>query len=169
MKYLWKYVLLMSVFIGMTTQAYAVTVYFKDGRQLEVESVTRVGDSVCLFVDIADIDTTRTQIEELPGTQPDVLQEGLNLTGVDFSPSEDGNEIIASGNVVNNSAYPVQQVQVTVVLKDKQDAVLLTIRGYVKPERLEAGQTGQYRLQVKKPQNFWKASVDVQAEAVQQP
>ncbi len=151
--------------IVIASSSPAVTVYFKDGTQLKVERISRIGNSVCLLLDISKIDTSRTEIEELPGTTL-APQKGLTLSDVDFSPSDDNSEIIATGNVVNNSAYTVQRVRVTVILMDKDDNVLLKIQGYVRPEKLLPGQTGSYRLQVKKPKGFSKASVDVHGDAV---
>jgi len=149
----------------------AATVYFQDGTRMEVESITRVGDSVCLLVDPSTIDTSRTVIQEIqerpaPAVEP-VPVSGLSLEHVDFSPSEDGRDIIATGEVVNHSANAVQNVQVLVTLKDKEARKLLAIKGYVRPGRLDAGQRGTYRLQVQKPQGFWKAGIDVQGEAVE--
>ena len=159
-----------AVLLFKAFPAQAVTVYFQDGTQLEVEKITRVGDAVCLFVDISQIDTTRTMIQDIQEqTIPEkatVPLSGLSLENVDFSPSEDDRDIIATGEVVNHSTYPVQNVRVIVTLKDKGDRKLLTVRGYVRPGRLEAGQKGHYRLQVQKPQGFWKAGIDVQGDAV---
>ncbi len=149
---------------------HAVSVYFQDGTQLEVENITRIGDAVCLFVDISKIDTRRTVIQELQGQTASenapVPLSGLSLEKIDFSPSEDDRDIIATGEVVNHSAYSVQNVRVIVTLKDKEARKLLTIQGYVRPGRLEAGQRGAYRLQVQKPKGFWKAGIDVQGEAL---
>lgn len=148
--------------------ARALTVYFKDGTTLEVNQVTRVGNSVCLMVDLARIDTTRTPIEALPGAAP--VQAGkLAIRNADFLPSEDGRDIIATGDVVNNTAATVRNIRVTVILKDKQDKDLVTIHGYARPQRLQPGQTGSYRIQVEKPKGFWKASVDLKADVVPQP
>ena len=153
---------------GWSFPAEAVTVYFKDGTQIEVDSVTRIGNSVCLFVDVSMIDTARTQIKELQEAKTSP-KKGLAVVNVDFSPSEDNTEIIATGNVVNHLSSPVQRIRVTVILMDKGDNELLTIHGYVRPEKMSPGQTGSYRLQVKKPHGFWKASVDVQADVLPQP
>jgi len=60
-----KYIALMFVMVGLVvsiTTAEAVTVYLKDGTRLEVEKVTRLGNSVCLLVNISTIDTTKTVI-----------------------------------------------------------------------------------------------------------
>ena len=166
MKYRYLCLVLLGLVLGQVSPASAVTVYFKDGTQVEVEKVTRIGNSVCLFVDISKIDTTKTLIDELPGKEM-TLPKGLAVVNVEFSPSEDNAEIIATGNVVNNSEYPVQHVRVTAILMDKNDHVLLRVQSYVRPEKLLPGQTGTYRFQVKKPQGFWKASVEVQGEAVE--
>ena len=160
-------VVLMTL-VFWTGLAHAMTVYFKDGTQLEVDQVTRSGNFVCLMVDIARIDTTRTPIEALPGTTP--AQSGkLSILNVNFLPSDDNQDIIATGDVVNNTSTTVQNIRVIVALKDKSDKVLLTIHGYTRPEKLAPGQTGSYRIQVKKPEGFWKASVDLKADTVPQP
>ncbi len=166
MKYISLCLVITGFVLGIASSSPAVTVYFKDGTQLEVDRITRIGNSVCLFLDISRIDTTKTEIEELPGTEK-ISQKGLTLTNVEFSPSDDNSEIIATGNVVNNSAYTVQRVRVTTILMDKDDNVLLTIQGYVRPEKLLPGQTGSYRLRVKKPKGFWKANIDVHGDAIQ--
>ena len=148
----------------------AVTIYFKDGTQMEVDNITRVGDAVCLFIDISKIDTRRTIIPNLQEQEPvqaaPAPVSGLSLEQVDFVPSKDDRDIIATGEVVNHSAFVVQNVRVIVTLKDKEAHKLLTVQGYVRPESLEAGQRGSYRLQVQKPEGFWKAGIDVQGEAV---
>lgn len=167
MKYISVCLIMIGLIVGIALPSPAVTVYFKDGTQLEVDRITRIGNSVCLLLDISRIDTTRTtEIEELPGTKQSP-QKGLTLTNVDFSPSNDNSEIIATGNVVNNSSHTVQNVGITAILMDKDDKVLLRVQGYVRPEKLSPGQTGSYRLQVKKPEGFWKASVEVHGEAIQ--
>ncbi|GAK54793.1 hypothetical protein U27_01623 [Candidatus Vecturithrix granuli] len=159
-------VLIMLLF--WTGVAHTMTVYFKDGTQLEVDQVTRIGSSVCLMVDISRIDTTRTPIEALPGTTP-TKPGTLSIVNTNFTPSEDNSEIIATGDVVNNTASAVQNIRITVTLQDKNDRTLLTIHGYTRPEKLEPGQTGTYRIQVRKPEGFWKASVAVKAETIPQP
>lgn len=168
MKYTWICFLVVGLIIGIASPTKAVTVYLKDGTQLEVDKVTRLGDSVCLHLDISRIDTTRTEIEDL-FPEEKITQRGLAVTNVDFSPSEDNTDLIATGDVVNNTQRAVQNVRVTAILMDKNDNVLLRIRGHVFPELLSPGQTGKYKFQVKKPKGFWKASVEVQADAVQQP
>lgn len=162
------------VYVGLVAllflagSADALIVYFKDGTQLEVDQVTQMGSSVCLMVDISRIDTTRTPIETLPGTTP--VQTGkLSILNANFTPSEDNSEIIATGDVVNNTASAVQNIRITVTLQDKNDRTLLTIHGYTRPEKLEPGQTGTYRIQVRKPEGFWKASVAVKADMMPQP
>ncbi len=60
----------------------------------------------------------------------------------------------------------VQNIRITITLQDKNDKPLLTIHGYAHPEKLEPGQTGSYRVQVRKPEGFWKASVAVKADTV---
>lgn len=161
------YVVLFTL-LFLANSAEALTVYFKDGTQLEVDQVTQIGNSVCLMVDISRIDTTRTPIEALPGTTP--VQTGkLAVVNANFTPSEDNSDIIATGDVVNNTASAVQNIRITVTLQDKNDRTLLTIHGYTRPEKLESGQTGSYRIQVRKPEGFWKASVAVKAETVPQP
>lgn len=168
MKYIGIGLLTVGLIIGGVSPAKAVTVYLNDGTRLEVDKVTRIGDTVCLFLDISRIDTTRTTIEELL-IEEKITQEGFVVANVDFSPSEDNTEIIATGDVMNNTQHPVQHVRVTAVLMDKNDKVLLRIRGHVFPEVLSPGQTGKYKFRVRKPKGFWKASVEVQANAVQQP
>ncbi len=151
-----------------TNIAQAITVYFNDGTQLEVDQVSRIGSSVCLMVDISRIDTMRTPIEALPGTTP--AQTGkLSVINASFTPSEDNSDIIATGDVVNNMSSAVQNIRITITLQDKNDKPLLTIHGYAHPEKLEPGQTGSYRVQVRKPEGFWKASVAVKADTVLQP
>ncbi|MBD3309163.1 hypothetical protein GF339_22360 [candidate division KSB3 bacterium] len=166
MKQIWWWGVLLGLLLAAASGAPAVTVYFKDGTQMVVDRITRIGHSVCLLVDISRIDTTKTPIEDLAET-PQVSQEALALTNVDFAPSADSSEIIATGDVVNNSSYPVRRIQVTAILMDEDDHVLLTIQGYVKPETVLPGQTGSYRLQVKKPAGFWKARVELKADAIQ--
>jgi hypothetical protein len=150
-----------------------VTVYLKDGTQFEVESVTRMGDMVCLLIDISEIDTARTPIEELavgdessPKTPP---QPGLRVTDVKFEPSEDNLDILATGTVHNATQRQVTDIQVVVTLMDKEDRVLLTINGSVRPFTLEPGQSGSYAFRVRKPEGFWKANVNVKADMSQSP
>jgi hypothetical protein len=166
-----KYIALMFVIVGLVmsmTTAEAVTVYLKDGTRLEVEKVTRLGNSVCLLVNISKIDTTKTVIEDfLLEEEKKTVQEGLAITNAKFLPSDDNTEIIMTGQVENHTQNTVKNLQVTAILMDKADHVLLKVLGYVHPEQLSPGQTGTYRFQVKKPKGFWKASVDVQSEAVQ--
>ncbi len=167
MKYFCISCVVMSFLLGIATPSAAVTVYFRNGSHIDVESATRVGNSVYLLININEIDTSRTRLEELPESQPSSQpRQGLILENVDFSPSTDNTEIIATGDVINNSAYAVQNVQVTVILKDKHDVKLLTIRSHVRPGKILPGHRGSYRLQVKKPENFWRASVDVSSEVV---
>lgn len=146
----------------------AVTVYFKDGTRLEVEQITRIGDSVCLFVDIARIDTSRTAIKDIT-VKPAQPQPGLLLKNVEFLPSDDNTEIIATGEILNNFQYAVRDIKITVVLMDKDDRVLRKIYGHARPDILQPGETGRYELRAKKPKGFWKASVDAHAESVAQP
>ena len=167
MRSLWICSLIVGLVIGGTTPAKAVTVYLKDGTRLDVEKVTRVGNTVWLFLDLSKIDTTRTTIEEVSG-EVKTPQEGLAVVNVDFSPSDDNTEIIGTGKVVNHTPHSVKNVQVTAVLMDKNEKVLLRVRGHVQPEVLSPGQTGEYLFRVKKPQGFWKASVEVQGDTVQQ-
>jgi hypothetical protein len=157
--------MILGLILGGVTSAQAVTVYFKDGTQLEVENVSRVGNRVCLMVDIDKLDTARTPIENLGGDVK-VQPEGLVITDVDFSPSDDNTEIIGTGKVVNHQQFEVRNVQVTAILKDKNDKVLLTIQGHVQPDTLKPGQSGAYFFRVQKPTDFWKASVEVQSEAL---
>jgi len=168
MKYTYIGILIVGLIIGVASPTEAVTVYLKDGTRLEVDKVTRIGDSVCLFLDISRIDTTRTKIEDL-SEEVKITQEGLVVTNVDFSASDDNTEIIAIGDVVNHTEYSVKNVHVTATLMDKNDNVLIRIHGHIFPEVLSPGQTGKFRFRVKKPKGFWKASVEVQADAVQQP
>lgn len=158
--------LMIFLFWGSFTQA--ITVYFKDGTQLEVDQVTRIGNSVCLMVDLARIDTTRTPIETLAETMS-APPGKLSILNAEFLPSDDNRDIIAAGDVVNNTSATVRNIRVTVTLKDKNDNVLLTIHGYARPQKLKPGERGSYRIQVKKPDGFWKASVDLKAETVPQP
>ena len=167
MKHFCLFCILIILLFGIATPGAAVTVYFKNGSQIEVENATRIGNSVYLLVNIDEIDTNRTRLEELQESpQPSQLQQGLILENVDFNPSEDNTEIIATGDVINPSKYTVQNVQVTIILKDKNDRKLLTIRTHARPNKILPGQRGSYRLQVKKPKDFWRASVDVTSETV---
>ena len=159
---------LVGLLCGGVAPAQAVTVYLKDGTQLEVEKVTRLGNSVCLMLDVSQIDTARTKIEDW-ADEVKIRQEGLVVANVDFALSTDNTEIIGTGKVVNHTAAPVKNVQVLAILKDRKENVLLRVRGYVQPEVLAPGQTGEYRFHVKKPENFASASVEVQGEGVQQP
>lgn len=162
--------IIMVLLLGVTIAAHAaVTVYLKDGTRLEVDRIVRVGNSVALFLDISRIDTTRTTIEktaidEIMKTESTPIQ-GLAVTNVQFSPSADNTEIIATGTVENHSQRQVKNIHVTVTLMDKQGQVLLVIHGYPYPETLEPGQSGTYAFRARKPEGFGKASVDVKAEA----
>ncbi len=167
MKHTYVWILIVGLIIGGASPTKAVTVYLKDGTQLEVDRVIRIGNSVCLYLDISKIDMTRTVIEDL-ADEVKIPQEGLAVINVDFSPSDDNTEIIGTGEVANYSQYPVQDVRVTAILMDKNDKVLLRVNGYVHPEMLSPGQTGKYRFRVKTPKGFWKASVEVRGDAVQQ-
>jgi hypothetical protein len=148
-----------------------VTVYLKDGTQFEVESVTRMGDMVCLLIDISEIDTRRTPIEELEvgdeSSSKIPLQPGLRVTDVKFEPSEDNLDILATGTVHNATQHQVTNIQVVVTLMDREERVLLTINGSVRPATLEPGQSGSYAFRVRKPGGFWRASVDVKADTAQ--
>lgn len=151
----------------------AVTVYFRDGTRLEVEKVVRMGDAVALFVDISRIDTARTPIEE---TSPDGMMRdaglkaensaanALAITNLRFEPSDDNLDIIATGTIENRTQRRVGNIHITVTLLDGDDRVLLTIHGYPYPDVLEDGQTGTYAFRARKPQDFRKATVDVEAE-----
>lgn len=168
MKYIGISLVLLSLIFGITVPADAVTVYLKDGTRLEVDKVVRVGDTVCLYLDISRIDTARTPIKELReelGMPSEVIPEGLAVTNFELTPSEDNTEIIATGNVNNQTQHTVKNIHVTLTLLDKQDTVLSQINGYARPQILESGQTGNFRFQVKKPTGFWKASVKIDADA----
>jgi hypothetical protein len=95
------------------------------------------------------------------------LEQGLAITDVQFYPSDDNTEIFCTGTVKNASQYPVKDVQISVTLMDKQEQILLVIHGHPYPATLEAGQSGTYAFRAKRPAGFWKASVDVKAEAKQ--
>ena len=131
------------VLLFQAAPIHAVTVYFQDGTHMEVENISRVGDTVCLFVDISQIDTTRTVIQDLqelpaPEKAPAPLS-GLSLENIDFSSSEDERDIIATGEVINHSAYSVQNVRVIVTLQDKDVRKLLEVQGYVRPGKIGLG------------------------------
>ncbi len=164
------YVLLLIMCMN-TAPVQAVTVYFQDGTRIEVDEIVSVGDQLCLLVELSKIDTDRTLIPNLHTQeliQPaNTSAAGLELEHVDFMPSQDDRDIIATGEVINSTDSAVQNVRVLVTLKDKDGRKLLAVQGHVKPKRLEPGRRGSYRLQVQKPQGFWKAGIDVQAEAVQ--
>lgn len=161
-------ILIAGIVAGMVSSSPAITVYLKDGTRIEVDRVTRVGNSVCLLVDISQIDTTRTAIESVPGQEPKI-QQGLTVTDVNFQPSEDGEEIFATGNVMNNSQQNVKNLRVTIILMDKSNRVLLTVRSSVQPDTLAPNQQGRYQTHIKKPKGFWKARVEVQSDTILQP
>ncbi len=158
----------------------AVTVYLNDGTRLEVDKITRVGDSVALFLDISRINTRRTPIEEtnldellkIAETDADDMlksestspKRGLAVTNLRFEPSADNTEILASGTIENHTQRRVGNIHITVTFMNKQGRVLLTIHGYPYPDILAPGQSGTYAFLAKKPKNFSKASVDVDAE-----
>lgn len=159
--------------IGIAITAHAsVMVYLRDGTRLEVDKVVRMGNQIALFLDISRIDTSRTPleepaIEEIMPTEQRRLEQGLAITDVQFSPSDDNTEILCTGTVKNASQYPVKDVQISVTLMDKQEQILLVIHGHPYPASLDPGQSGTYAFRTKRPDGFWKASVDVKAEAGQ--
>ena len=157
--------ILLSILAVQTNRAEAVIVYFTDGSQLEVERATRVGETICLFVDPAKIDLTRTQLTGIP-VATSRQAERLAVVDADFAPSDDNLDIIATGKVVNHSGAPVRQVRVLLILMDQQDQVLLRIHGYVQPDTLANEGTGSYRVRVQKPAGFAKARVEIEAEIV---
>lgn len=163
---------LVSLLLGIAMPAAAVTVYLKDGTQLEVDKVVRIGDTVCLYLDISRIDTAKTPVKELReelGMPSEVAPGSLAVTNFELTPSEDNTEIIATGNVDNQTQHTAKNIRVTLILMDKQDTVLSQIHGFARPDVLEPGQTGNFRFQVKKPEGFWKASVELKADADQSP
>ncbi len=158
----------LAVFVGgMSSTAAAITVYFTDGTTLEVDEIARMGDTVYLTIDLSRIDTSRTPIQDVASPQkPAVRQSGLSIENFEITPSEDQTELTISGEVSNNAEFPVTAVKVSVTLQDKQGQKLLTVLGAVRPEKLAVGETGSFSLQVRRPENFWKASADIQATSV---
>jgi hypothetical protein len=161
------------VLLCITVTAHAsVTVYLRDGTRLEVDKVVRMGNQAALFLDISRIDTSRTLLEEptigeVMQMERRRLEQGLAITDVQFSPSDDNTEILCTGTVKNASQYPVKDIQISVTFMNKQEQILLVIHGFSYPTTLEAGQSGIYSFRAKRPDGFWKASVDVKAEARQ--
>ncbi len=149
---------------GMSSTAAAITVYFTDGSTLEVDQIARMGDAVYLTIDLSRIDTSRTPIQDVESPQkPAISQSGLSIANFEITPSEDRTELTISGEVSNNAEFSVTDVKVSVTLQDKQGQKLLTVLGAVRPEKLAVGDTGSFSLQVRRPENFWKASADIQA------
>ena len=69
--------LLAALLGGMSAPALAVTVYFTDGTTLEVDNVTRVGNTAYLILDLSRIDLSRTDVKELDAlgnAQPPIQQ-----------------------------------------------------------------------------------------------
>ena len=152
---------------GTASTASAITVYFADGITLEVDQITKMGNTVYLTLDLSRIDTSRTPIQDLDAlesSQTRVIQQaGLSIANFNITPTEDNTELVISGDVANNAEFAVKDVRVNVTLQDQQGQKLLTVKGYVRPEKLAVGKTGTFSLQIRRPENFWKASADVQA------
>lgn len=169
-------ILLVCCFVflgGMTSTAHAITVYFLDGTTLEVDQIVKKDDVVYLTVDVSRIDTSRTPIQDIDAldeaSQTRVIQQsGLSIQNFAITPSEDLAELHISGDVSNQAGFTVKDVRVNVTLQDKQGQKLLTVKGYVRPEKLADGETGSFSLQIRRPENFWKASADIQATSTQE-
>ena len=158
---------------GMPSTARAMTVYFLDGTTLEVDQIVKMGDVVYLTVDLSRIDTSRTPIQDIDAlddaSQTRVIQQsGLSIENFAITPSEDQTELHISGDVSNHAGFPVNDVRVNITLQDKQGQKLLTVKGYVRPEKLADGETGSFSLHIRRPENFWKASADIQATSTQE-
>jgi len=170
---IWKILLICCFFIGsLCSTASAVTVYFTDGTTLEVDQIVKMGNAVYLTIDLSRIDTSRTQIQDLdapdsPQTRV-IQQSGLSIANFTITPTEDQTELIIAGDVSNHAGFAVKDVRVNVTLQDKQGQKLLTVKGYVRPEQIADGETGSFSLQIRRPENFWKASADVQATSLSQ-
>lgn len=157
--------LLAALLGGMSAPALAVTVYFTDGTTLEVDNVTRVGNTAYLILDLSRIDLSRTDVKELDAlgsAQPPIQQEGLSLLNFNIVPSDDLEQLTIVGDVFNNTRETVRDVRVVVTLKNKQDRNLMTAQTDIRPATLAAGETGHFELHVNKPTGFAKASAEVQ-------